>query len=74
DAVADVIGAATSVIDAEDAALLEYVTVFDAITLIEFDDLADVPPMPGIARIATAVWFGDVRLIDNRDLFELSDA
>ena len=74
DAVADVIGAATSVIDAEDAALLEYVTVFDATTLIEFDDLADVPPMPGNARIATAVWFGDVRLIDNRDLFELSDA
>ena len=72
DAVADVIGAAASVIDAEDAALLEYVTVFDAITLIEFDDLANVPPMPGIARIATAVWFGDVRLIDNRDLFELS--
>lgn len=69
----DLISAATSVIDAEDAAVLEYVTVFDSITLIEFNDLAGVPRVPGVARIATAVRFGDVRLIDNRDLFESSE-
>jgi pantoate--beta-alanine ligase len=68
--VADLVRAAMSVIDVEDAAVLEYVTVFDAVTLVELDNLTGVPHVPGLARIATAVWFGNVRLIDNRDLFE----
>ena len=68
--VVDLVSAATSVIDAEPAAELEYVTVFDAVTLVELDELADVRHLAGTVRIATAVWFGDVRLIDNRDLFE----
>ncbi len=66
----DVVAAATSVLAAEPAATLEYVTVFDAVTLVELDDLTEIPHVRGVARIATAVWFGDVRLIDNRDLYE----
>ena len=59
--------AAADVIDAEPLARQEYVTVFDADTLLELDDLAETPS--DRVRIATAVWFDDVRLIDNRDLF-----
>ena len=65
----EVLDAATSVLDAEPAAELEYLTVFDAVSLAEITDLAEVAREPGVARIATAAWFGDVRLIDNRDLF-----
>jgi pantoate--beta-alanine ligase len=53
---------ARAVVAAEPRARLEYVTVFDPDTLHPLDVL-DVP-----ARIATAVWLGDVRLIDNREL------
>jgi len=66
----DVIRAATAVIEAEPLGSLEYVTVFDATDLTEIADLAAVERSPGTVRIATAVWFGDVRLIDNRDLFD----
>ena len=66
----EAISAAAAVIDGEPAASLEYLTVFDATTLTEISDLAFVERVPGHVRIATAVWFGDVRLIDNRDLFE----
>jgi pantoate--beta-alanine ligase len=66
----DLVNAAISVIDAEPAAKLEYITVFDAVTLADIDDLANVARTAGTVRIATAVWFGDVRLIDNQDLFE----
>jgi pantoate--beta-alanine ligase len=68
--VAEVVGAAVQVVAAEPLARHEYTTVFDASTLAEIDDLAARPRGPGSVRIATAVWFGDVRLIDNRDLFE----
>ncbi len=65
---ADAVDAATTVIAAEPSAQWEYTTVFDA------DDLTEVRRFDarssGRVRIATAVWFGDVRLIDNRDLFE----
>ena len=71
--ISDVVDAARTVIDAEPAAALEYVTVFDAITLDELTDLTAVRHIPGTARIATAVWFGDVRLIDNRDPYERPD-
>ncbi|MDX2379127.1 MAG: pantoate--beta-alanine ligase [Acidimicrobiia bacterium] len=67
---ADVVAAATEVVRAEPAARHEYTTVFDAATLVEVDDLATRPRHPGGVRVATAVWFGDTRLIDNRDLFE----
>jgi pantoate--beta-alanine ligase len=59
---AEIEAATRAVIAAEPRAQLEYVTVFDPNTL----DPVDVLDAP--ARIATAVWFGDVRLIDNREL------
>jgi pantoate--beta-alanine ligase len=71
--VVDPVSAATAVIGGEPAAELEYVTVFDAKTLADIDDIATLPHVAGTVRIATAVWFGDVRLIDNRDLFEHTD-
>ena len=52
-------GAALSIIEAEPLARLEYVNVSDAYTL---------EPLEVVDReavIAAAVWFGDVRLIDN---------
>jgi pantoate--beta-alanine ligase len=58
----EVVQAAVDVIAAEPLARHEYTTVFDPRTLCEVDQMTD-----GL-RIATAVWFGDVRLIDNRDL------
>ncbi len=65
---ADAVAAAQAVLAAEPTAKSEYVTVFDS------DDLTEVTRFgersPGRVRIATAVWFGEVRLIDNRDLFE----
>jgi pantoate--beta-alanine ligase len=70
--VTDVVEAATRVVAAEPLARHEYTTVFDASTLAEIGDLDARPRRPGAVRIATAVWFGDVRLIDNRDLFEES--
>ncbi len=65
------VGAATEaaerVVAAEPLARLEYVTVFRP------DDLSVLHPSQRVdrpARIAIAVWMGDVRLIDNRDLVE----
>lgn len=63
----DVVAAAVAVIDAEPMARHEYTTIFDADDLTEVDRFTD--RSVGRVRIATAVWFGDVRLIDNRDLF-----
>jgi pantoate--beta-alanine ligase len=64
----DAIAAARAVVEAEPLAAHEYTTVFDA------NDLTEVVRFEGRSRgrvrIGTAVWFGDVRLIDNRDLFE----
>ena len=63
--IADALAAATAAVDAEPLARLEYVEVFDPTTLCPVQDAmaASAPP-----RIAIAVWFGDVRLIDNRAL------
>jgi pantoate--beta-alanine ligase len=66
----DVVRAAVEVISDEPLAAHEYTTLFDSTTLTEIDDFELVGRLPGRVRIATAVWFGDVRLIDNRDLFE----
>lgn len=70
DEVSSVLSAAAEVVDGEPQASLEYATVFDAVTLAEVDTITDDMRRAGELRIATAVWFGDVRLIDNRDLFE----
>ncbi len=50
---------ATEILAAEPRARVEYVQVFDANTLVSIDRV-DRPSV-----IAAAVWFGDVRLIDN---------
>ena len=57
-----VLAAARAVVDDEPLARLEYVAVFDPTTLEPLDDL----DRPG--RVAIAVWFDDIRLIDNRPL------
>jgi len=67
---ASVRAAAVAVIEREPLARLEYSTVFDRRTLVELDPFAGPQSWAHSARIATAVWFGDVRLIDNRELFE----
>ncbi len=59
----DVEAAAAAVVAAVRGARLEYVTVFDPDTLAPVDVVTS-----GSARIAIAVWFGNVRLIDNRPL------
>jgi len=56
------ITAAEDVIAAEPLARLEYVEIFDPHVL------APVPEPVAGSRIAIAVWFGDVRLIDNAAL------
>ena len=60
--VAAIESAARAVVDAEPRARLEYVAVFDPTTLQPLEVLT------AAARIATAVWFGEIRLIDNREL------
>jgi pantoate--beta-alanine ligase len=67
--VADVIGAATRVISDEPLAELDYVAVFDAGNLGPIDRFEIDHRRPGRVRIAIAARFGDVRLIDNADLF-----
>lgn len=64
-----ILAAAATEIDREPQAAHEYTTVFDAHALDEVTQLSDDLRHPGCVRIATAVWFGEVRLIDNRDLF-----
>ncbi|MFK8022807.1 MAG: pantoate--beta-alanine ligase [Ilumatobacter sp.] len=66
----DAVAAALAVVNAEPLARHEYTTVFDQRTLEEVTDFAETGRSVGAVRIATAVWFGDVRLIDNRDLFD----
>ncbi len=61
---AAVTAAAEKATATEPLARPEYVTVFDGETLAELDRLTPS------ARVATAVWIGDVRLIDNRPLFD----
>jgi pantoate--beta-alanine ligase len=60
--VAAVVAATAAVVAAEPRARLEYIEVFDPETLGLLHEL-DRP-----SRAAIAVWFGDVRLIDNRPL------
>ncbi len=60
--VGEAVEAANDVLDGEPLARAEYVTVFEPSTLQVYGD----GDRPDSARAATAVWFGDVRLIDNR--------
>jgi pantoate--beta-alanine ligase len=62
--VAAVVAAASGVVAAEPLARLEYIEVFDPVTLGLLHEL-DGAVAP---RVAIAVWFGDIRLIDNRAL------
>ena len=61
----EAIDGAAAAVDSEPLARLEYVEVFDPLTLCPVDDLHAATAAP---RVAIAVWFGDVRLIDNRSL------
>jgi pantoate--beta-alanine ligase len=61
-----VCGAAEQVVRGEPHARHEYTTVFDASTLEALS--GKFGDGKRSARVATAVWFGDVRLIDNRPL------
>jgi pantoate--beta-alanine ligase len=60
---------ASKVITAEPMASIDYVSVFDADRLTEVTDLDAARCRPGNYRLAIAVRIGDVRLIDNVDLF-----
>jgi len=66
----EILRAAQEVIAAEPLANLDYLSVFDARTLQAITELTPERRRLGQVRIAGAVAFGDVRLIDNRDLFE----
>jgi pantoate--beta-alanine ligase len=69
----DVIAAAHDQIAAEPVAELDYVAVFDADLLTEVQLFDPERRRPGNYRLALAVRFGDVRLIDNVDLFDTLD-
>jgi pantoate--beta-alanine ligase len=56
---AGLLDAAEAVVTAEPLARLEYVTIVDP------ESLEPVDPVDSAAQALTAVWFGDVRLIDN---------
>jgi pantoate--beta-alanine ligase len=64
----DIVNAARAVVDAEPLARHEYTTVFDAETLHQVRGPLPVGADRRPVRVATAVWFGGVRLIDNRQL------
>ncbi|MEM9513774.1 MAG: pantoate--beta-alanine ligase [Actinomycetota bacterium] len=70
--IADALAAAAAVYDAAEAVTPAYTEIFDPDTLQPLTGLDD-RRVPGRARIATAALVGDVRLIDNRDLFESAD-
>jgi pantoate--beta-alanine ligase len=63
---ASIVGLVQALIDTEPLARLEYVAVVDPDTL--------QPPVAwiGTVRVLIAVWFGDIRLIDNRSVDRVS--
>lgn len=65
-----IVDAARAVLESEPRATVDYVSVFDADTLHSLDRLRADDRRPGRCRIAVAARFGDVRLIDNADLFD----
>jgi pantoate--beta-alanine ligase len=72
--VEQILDAAREVVASEPLASIDYVTVFDAASLQPLTDVTPNQRRAGKVRIAGAVRFGDVRLIDNRDLFAGSSA
>ena len=68
-----VLDAARRAIEAEPAASIDYVTVFDASRLSEVAAFEVERRRAGNYRVAIAARFGDVRLIDNADLFDDTD-
>ncbi len=69
--VPEILEAALEIVAGEPLANLDYLSVFDATTLQEVTEFAPNQRSVGRVRIAGAVAFGDVRLIDNSDLFAL---
>ena len=67
--IGDVLAAAEAVVASEPTASLDYVSVFDADTLVVVDDVPESNRLPDRYRVAIAAHFGDIRLIDNADLF-----
>jgi len=67
--IGDVLAAAEAVVAAQPLASLDYVSVFDADTLAVVNDVAESNRVPDRYRVAIAAHFGDIRLIDNADLF-----
>ena len=65
-----VVGAARSAITSQPLAMLDYVELFDSSTLRSISRLDEQHRHPGAVRIAIAARFGDIRLIDNADLFD----
>jgi pantoate--beta-alanine ligase len=65
----EVVRAAETIIDDEPLADLDYVAVFDATSLCPVADFDDGHRRPGRVRIAVAARFGEIRLIDNAELF-----
>lgn len=67
----DVADAAARAIDGQPLARLDYASVFDSDTLAPLDSFdADDHRRAGRSRIAVAARIGEIRLIDNADLFE----
>jgi len=64
-----VVDAARAVVDREPLAALDYVQVFNSNSLEPLERLSDDLRRPETVRVAIAARFGDVRLIDNADLF-----
>jgi pantoate--beta-alanine ligase len=67
--VRQVVDAATQEVAAQPLATLDYVAVVDADSLRPLSEFAVDHRRPGQVRLAIAARFGDVRLIDNIDLF-----
>lgn len=66
----EIAGVVRRTLDAVPEVRLEYVEVFDAQTLAPITRIDPERAHRGSVRIALAAFVGDVRLIDNRDLFE----
>jgi pantoate--beta-alanine ligase len=66
----EIVAIVRSNVDGEPLATLDYVALFDPDQLAPVDRLDAQHRQPGRCRLAIAVRLGDVRLIDNVDLFD----
>jgi pantoate--beta-alanine ligase len=67
---ATITGRVQRALDALHGVRVDYVALFDPASLAGIARVGDDQRTPGRVRIAVAAFVGDVRLIDNRDLFE----